>query len=135
MYLFPGEEAFFKSLPKASFPSMKLKRSKFKLENGESVHLLLCPGSCPRHLRPLSCRIFPLTPYLTAGGILMVKIDPRSRRLCPLAENGSKRFLSRDFVRRVRRACKALTADEKILAYIEKLSRMLDERFFQIKYP
>ena len=57
MLLFPGEEALYQPLPAG-----------FSLRQDDGVLpgmlLLTCGGVCDRALRPLACRMFPLTPVL-----------------------------------------------------------------------
>jgi hypothetical protein len=95
--------------------------------NGHPLLLGRCTGSCPRVLRPLSCRIFPLTPYINARDILQVKMDPRAGSICPLAQSFHKNQLDPSFLQGVRRASRLLMQDPLISRYIIWLSRMLDE--------
>ena len=78
MFLFPHEEEYLESLGH----DFTITESNF-IFNGSTVKLLLCNGHCTRRLRPLSCRIFPLFPYLRKGRIT-VDFDPRAKGMCPL---------------------------------------------------
>jgi len=49
-------------------------------------------------MRPLGCRIFPLTPYRKKDGTLAVRVDRRAFAMCPLAPAGL-RALDPAFVR------------------------------------
>lgn len=89
--------------------------------------LATCDDICPRDMRPLSCRVFPLIPYLTENDILLVKLDPRARGVCPLARAADKKELRPEFIRAVRKASSLLIKDPKIKGFIYDLSRMLDE--------
>lgn len=70
--LFPGEAARYESTGWA------------RLDNG----VLTCNGRCPRDMRPLGCRIFPLTPCRKKSGALSLRIDRRAFAMCPLAPHG-----------------------------------------------
>ena len=91
MLLFPGEERLYES------------QSGWRIRRTETGHLLLiCSGSCDRSDRPLSCRIFPLLPVLSKGGI-QVRMDLRARAVCPLSHMGIQ-ALDPLFVEAVRQA-------------------------------
>lgn len=84
MLLFPGEDALYSPLPDG-----------FSLTPNDSVMpgmlLLTCSGSCDRTLRPLACRMFPLTPVLSLRDgheHLTVRMDPRAFAVCPLCDGG-----------------------------------------------
>ena len=98
MYLFPGEEAMF-SLPEEKKTQLlsgeegvlreesewlHITPSEFVVE-GRPVLLATCGGSCPRHLRPLSCRIFPLVPYARRGSRMraMAQTPAKLYRMMP----------------------------------------------------
>jgi hypothetical protein len=85
--LFPGEEALYADADWA------------RVERG----VLTCEGRCPRDMRPLGCRIFPLTPHREKDGTLHVRVDRRAFAMCPLAPHGV-RALNPAFVRAVQDA-------------------------------
>lgn len=89
--------------------------------------LARCEGTCPRNRRPLACRVFPLTPYLTEEDILLIKMDPRAGSICPLARKKSRNSLQPEFIKAVRKASTLLISDPSIKGYIRDLSRELDE--------
>jgi hypothetical protein len=122
MYLFPGEEAMYEGLD-----SPTIIPSGFQTGEDKTALLALCYGNCDRNLRPLACRFFPLTPFITSKGILTVKIDPRAEEICPIARNSDRSQLHPDFVKNARRISQLLIEDPEIKAFIEKLSGMLDE--------
>ena len=70
--LFPGEAARYEGADWA------------RLDDG----VLTCNGRCPRDMRPLGCRIFPLTPCRKKSGALSLRIDRRAFAMCPLAPHG-----------------------------------------------
>jgi hypothetical protein len=122
MYLFPGEEIMYEGL---NFPTII--PSGFQTGTDQTVLLALCHGNCERNLRPLACRFFPLTPFITRKGILTVKIDPRAEEICPIARLSDRTQLHPDFVKNARRVAQLLVEDQAIRVFIEKLSAMLDE--------
>lgn len=85
--LFPGEEALYEGAAWA------------RVEGG----ILTCGGRCPRDMRPLGCRIFPLTPLRRKSGALFVRVDRRAFAMCPLAPSGL-RALDPEFVSAALRA-------------------------------
>jgi len=123
MYLFPGEEIMYEENP----DWMEIKQVNGFAESSSKINLLICQGHCERSLRPLACRIFPLTPYLSSKDILQIKMDPRAKILCPLACHSSPNRLHHRFKKDVQAVFKLLMADKEIKAYIEGLSRILDE--------
>lgn len=88
MRLFPGEETAAEGFVVTDTP--------------DGGRLLTCAGHCDRVARPLSCRIFPLFPYLSADGRMRAVWDPRAFRLCPLVR--ARYTPDRAFIRAVRRA-------------------------------
>lgn len=122
MYLFPGEEL---ALSDSSY--FRIEPTDILLGDGSYVLLANCDGKCDRRIRPLSCRIFPLTPYLTYQQTLTLDLDIRSAGICPLVSGKKTPPLSPDFVRCVRKVIRLLSKDPEILSFIEKLSRILDE--------
>ncbi|MGI6704756.1 MAG: hypothetical protein ACOX6S_00330 [Clostridia bacterium] len=123
MYLFPGEEIMYEEKP----DWMKIKKVNGFVNNSNKINLLICQGRCERSLRPLACRIFPLTPYLRSNDILQIRMDPRAAILCPLVRHSNPNRLHRRFKKDVLVVFRMLMADGEIKEYIEGLSRMLDE--------
>lgn len=117
MLLFPGEETLYQPCPNWA----QLTPSK----EFPGQYLFTCNGTCERALRPLSCRIFPLTPRVRAGK-LIVEPDVRAWPVCPLMEHGRNGMLPA-FVSAVEEAMVSLCEDEACRAYIEKLSAHLAE--------
>ena len=117
MLLFPGEEALYDPLPQgyaivpddAVMPGMRL---------------LTCDGACDRALRPLACRMFPLTPVLVeseGGEQLRVRVDPRAFAVCPLSEYGV-RGMDREFGRAVLECGRILCGCPEHKAYFRALA-------------
>ena len=125
MYLFPGEEAMFSDLP----PWLKIELSDFTYGNNKPVLIAICSDKCQRELRPLACRIFPLTPYMSHNGVMSIKIDPRAIPICPLAKQAT---LDDAFVSAVARVFKLLAKEKEIQSFVLAVSRLIDEESFLI---
>ena len=121
MLLFPGEEALYDPCPGWA----RLTPSK----DFPGQYLFTCDGTCERKIRPLACRIFPLTPRVR-GGKLSIEPDVRAWPVCPLMEYGVE-GMDGTFVSAVREAAAFLWEDERCRAYLEALSNYLSqfERF------
>ena len=92
---------------------------------GEPVPLLTCRMPCPRPMRPLACRLFPLGPFVK-GDRLTVRMDLRARPLCPLYSSGIA-GLSPAFVSAVKSALRLLWADPVHREYLCLLTEHLKE--------
>ena len=93
----------------------------------DGTPLVVCGGRCEREKRPLSCRVFPLFPYVTREGRVKAVYDPRAFRVCPLVKRNENVPLRRDFVRAVRKAGRLLMRDEACRAFLQAQSREIDE--------
>ncbi len=122
MYLFPGEERLPHS---ADF--LRIAPTELYYLPGKPVFFASCQGQCTRSIRPLACRIFPLTPYLTAKDVLIVKFDPRATALCPLAQNYQRSDLDPRFVKAVRHVGRELVDNAETKPFLKWLSALLDE--------
>ncbi len=115
MILFAGEEKFLD-------PSIKIKEN-------DGVKYAVCNGSCNRNKRPLSCRIYPLFPYIKEKNekkYIEVGLDFRAK--CPLTSCEYK--FNRRFVKTVGRAGKYLLLNEETaepLFEISEASRECEE--------
>ena len=107
MMLFPYEEEIMPP-PSEAFP--------YRVIPSEAVRrdgrLLVCEGRCEREHRPLACRIFPLriavmTDPDTDEPYAAARIDPRAKRVCPLAGDGID-GMAPEFVKAVEAAGEAL---------------------------
>ena len=132
MLLFPGEEEVFKLL---NPDGIKIEKTELKYEfdgKERTVYLATCDGKCDRFQRPLSCRIFPLTPYLTADGKLEIIIDPRGKGICPMAKALYLEDFDGAFVRNIRRAFTLLMKNVRFKSFMKMYSEYLDEfrRFY-----
>ncbi len=135
MYLFPGEEVMFGSRTDLTWCRIETHdvaiRQFCPLWEGriKSVGFLVCEGECPRHLRPLACRLFPLVavahsfcPTLDLPDPCVyhidVILDPDAAFICPLVRHASLTQLNPTFVHACRQAYSVLARDPLILADI-----------------
>lgn len=133
MYLFPGEKSVYKLL---NPDWAEIENSEFSYEfdgNKKTVPIIFCNGKCDRYQRPLACRIFPLTPYVNAGGKLEIIIDPRGRTMCPLSRELSLDEFDYKFVRNVKKAFMLLLKNAEIKEYMHSYSEYIDgyRKFFE----
>ncbi len=119
MYLFPYEQVMFEDKPQW----LRIEKTNFKYKTNENALIALCRPPCERGLRPLSCRIFPLFPYLNIMGELEIIFDPRGKGICPL----NLELISKDFIKRVYLVFKFLLRFEPVHTFTFELSRQLDE--------
>ena len=122
MYLFPGEEVMYDPMPSWG----EMHDIDFTYGDGKEVHLFTCDGTCDRSMRPLSCRIFPLVPYVKKGTELDIRMDIRGRGMCPLATAMKKEDLSPVFVERVTAAMKICMSVKETREFLYSLSETLD---------
>jgi len=88
--------------------------------------MLMCTGMCRRELRPFLCRIFPLSPVLGRGGKWTVRMDARSRAVCPLSRAGLN-GLDPDFVRGCARAVRIIAEDSQGEAFLRRWAEIEGE--------
>lgn len=132
MLLFPGEEEVY-DLLKPEWA--RVDRTDLKYEYNKktyTVPILMCDGECNRFERPLSCRIFPLTPHLGADGKLEIIVDPRGKGICPLAKAFYLRDFDEKFLKNIRKAFALLMKNKRVAAFMKEYSAYLDEfnRFY-----
>ena len=120
MYLFPGEEEMF-----CGKENFTVDKSEMEC-NGKNISILFCKPYCNRNERPLSCRIFPLFPYITKDGYMKVIVDPRGRGVCPLHNKELKDF-NPAFVRGVRHIGEILIEENECYNFLYEISRLIDE--------
>ena len=105
VYLFPGEEALLKDVSWGT------------VTDTDFAPMLVCRGPCVRSMRPIACRIFPLTPVPNGSG-WSAAVDTRARPICPLALRLGD--LRPDFVRGVRSAIRILASDPDTEAFLRR---------------
>lgn len=122
MYLFPGEEKMYGDVSAWA----KVSVTDFEYEQGRFAPLLACDGRCERKIRPLACRIFPLTPYVGRDGRLSVIVDPRGRGLCPMAVLRISDF-DAEFVNAVGDVGRIMMKNPHCRAFLKSLSATFDD--------
>ena len=129
LYLLPGEKEFLEE-EGADFEIKREPREEHDLPDsyGEYVYAVYCkkPGSCNRRFRPIQCRTFPLWPYITEDGDLLLSFyNDELPYECPLIEE--KRVLSEEFVKATYEAWEILTEDEAVREMVAADSRKRPE--------
>ena len=132
MFLFPGEDKVFKLLKPAG---MRIEHSDLEYnDNGiiRKTPILFCSGECDRYIRPLACRIFPLTPMLADDGRISVITDPRAKSICPLAKTFYLDEYEDAFVKAVKKAFVLLSKNSHVYAFLKEYTNYINEfnRFF-----
>jgi len=120
MYLFPGEEKLFKNNP-----DFKIVSSEFEYA-GKVADILICKGHCNRKLRPLSCRIFPVIPYIKKDNFKLI-FDPRAKSVCPLVELNGFSQLDKEFIRKTENVIRLLMKFKETRLFLEGLTDILDD--------
>ncbi len=92
----------------------------------DGVRLAVCEGYCKRKERPLSCRIFPFFPYVTAEGKIKVVPDIRGVNICPLVRQFEDIKFDKGFLWRVKKVGRLLYADEVCREFLVDTSREID---------
>ena len=100
--------------------------SNLSVKEKEDVRLAVCNGRCNRDERPLSCRIFPFFPYVTAEGKIKVIPDVRGINVCPLISNFADVKFDKGFLWRVKKVGRLLYADEECRKFLTETSREID---------
>ncbi len=127
MLLFPGECEVYRLLE----PNWaRLDKTDMTYEwNGKTyrVPILFCDGCCDRYQRPLSCRIFPLTPRLDGEGRLEIVTDPRAKHVCPISRGFLPGDYSAKFVKNIRRSFTLLMKSSRFRAFMKEYTNYLDD--------
>lgn len=132
MFLFPGELSVYKLLNPEGF---RVEMSDLEYIHNEKKHktpIVFCEGDCDRYVRPLACRIFPLTPILNDEGKLEIITDPRAKRLCPLAKTLYLNEYDADFMEAIRKAFLVLLKNKQVYSFMQEYTKYINEfkRFF-----
>ena len=122
MHLFPGEEVMFEN----ESNWMVMKDTDLSYGENKNIKLAVCKGECIRGKRPLGCRIFPLTPYISEEENLIIKMDPRAKVRCPLADHTTINKLQPSFITAVKKAIEMLVQDNEVKAFMKYISREID---------
>ena len=114
MLLFPGEAEAYAD------------RKGWVVRHAAQGDIVVCPGTCDREERPLSCRLFPLLPLIGDDGAIRVVTDLRARAVCPLARQG-KSALDPEFIDAVREAGELLAQSEEQALFLDVLEAEQEE--------
>ena len=114
MLLFPGEAEAYAD------------REGWVVRHAAQGDIVVCPGTCDREERPLSCRLFPLLPLIGDDGAIRVVTDLRARAVCPLARQG-KSALDPEFIDAVREAGELLAKSEEQALFLDVLEAEQEE--------
>ena len=114
MLLFPGEADAYSD------------RAGWEIRKTAKGEMVLCPGTCSREERPLSCRLFPLLPLIGDDGEIRTVLDLRAAPVCPLARQG-KEALDPAFIEAVREAGEILVQQEEQALFLEMLEEEQEE--------
>ncbi len=109
MLLFPGEAEAYAD------------REGWVVRHAAQGDIVVCPGTCDREERPLSCRLFPLLPLIGDDGAIRVVTDLRARAVCPLARQG-KSAMDPAFIDAVREAGEILARNDEKAVFLALLA-------------
>jgi len=115
MLLFPFEE---KVLADKGY---EIIQSKWQYGD-KKAYILYCSGTCCREYRPLSCRIFPLTPILDNAGSVKLIMNPLAKSICPLARSLKPKQLEPEFIQNAYKAINRIAKLKGGKEYIRMLS-------------
>lgn len=129
IFLLPGEEKIHdRSADWLTWNTLSTDEYEFPESWHGNVSFVRCktPPHCPRIMRPLQCRSFPLSPHLTEDGeLVMIYNDADLPYCCPMIEEETE--LDPDFVRATHTVWKHLIRDPLIRDLVEMESRERDE--------
>ena len=115
MLLFPGEKEYFDG--KDGFTLIRDERY--------GCDAVVCAGSCERPERPLACRIYPYSFYVSQSGAVTVAKDLRALGRCPLTEKEYQ--LNKQFLRRMRMCARIIENDRKLYEFVGRFSALLTD--------
>jgi len=124
MLLFPGEELLYQSMENSWY---NIKESNIILPGGYKISYLVCNGTCPRECRPLSCRIYPVIPYINESGRVEFRPDIRSLGTCPIIFDSEKHAISEAFIDKLYLSFSSLLKEKAVIEFIEVLTYQYDE--------
>lgn len=121
MFIFPYEECMLEDLPFG-----EIEQSNCEYSDCKTADIFFCNSPCTRNMRPLSCRIFPLTPYVKDGKIIL-KMNTAAKKMCPIAKNMDLSDLDPDFVLNVRKTINRILKIKDGDDFIQMLSDIEDQ--------
>lgn len=127
IYLLPGEEKLFdRKEPWLKWSVEDAEDFEFPDSWSGKVYFVRCktPPHCPREMRPLQCRFYPLAPYLTEKRKLQLILSPADLPYrCPLIDD--KMTLQPDFIKATYTVWKHLIRDPLIFDLVKMDSKEL----------
>ena len=131
IYLLPGEEKLFtRKEDWLKWSAENAEDYEFPLSWSGKVYFVRCktPPHCPRELRPLQCRFYPLSPYLTEDGKLELILSPTELPYrCPLIHDELP--LQRSFIKATKTVWNRLIQDPLIRDLVLMDSEVIRKRF------
>lgn len=132
MFLFPGESEVYKLIRPEGF---RIEMSDLTYDDEgvkRKTPIIFCDGNCDRYVRPLACRIFPLTPIFDDKGKIEIIVDPRAKSICPLAKTMYLNEYDKDFIKAVRRSFILLAKNRHVRAFLKEYTSYINEfrKFF-----
>ena len=133
MLLFPGEKQVYKLINPTN---MRIEETDlaYRYNNKEyKTPILFCDGQCDRYIRPLACRIFPLTPVLDDNGQIEIITDPRAKSICPLAKTLYLDEYDENFVKSVKKAFTLLNKNKHVHTFMVEYTKYIKDflKFFE----
>ena len=119
MYLFPGEEKMFTGNEDwLQWERRDPRRDDFPPSWVDPVYFVRCTKPCPREMRPLSCRFFPLTPHILKDKrLILITETLELPYTCPLIVQDIP--LRADFIEVVAQSWQELLKDFRIRDLVE----------------
>lgn len=137
IYLLPGEEKLFtREEPWLSWSAETAQDYDFPPSWHGTIYFVRCTCAphCPRKLRPLQCRLFPLAPHLLSDGTLTLILSPLELPYrCPLIEDSME--LTPSFIQAVSTVWRRLIRDPLIYDLVAYDSEERDEAFLTFVSP
>ena len=133
MFLFPGEREVYKLL-KPDGIKIEMSDLVYSYDGNEyKTPILFCNGDCDRYIRPLACRIFPLTPILDEYGKIQIITDPRAKSICPLAKTLYLDEYDEKFIKSIKKVFILLNKNKRVHSFLVEYTKYINEftRFFK----
>jgi Fe-S-cluster containining protein len=133
MYLLPGEESMFLGDEDwLVWEEQSPEDYDFPHSWKQTVYFIRCTKECPREKRPIQCRTFPLAPYITKKGeLILIRETLPLPYQCPLITN--QVTLEKNFIHAVFEAWSKLIQDSRIYDLVEYDSQ--ERQGLDIVYP
>lgn len=129
IYLLPGEEKIHdRHADWLTWNTQSTEEYFFPESWRGNVHWVCCnePPHCPREMRPIQCRTFPLAPHLTEDDeLIMVWNDDELPYICPMIEDEVE--LDPDFIKATHTVWKHLIRDPLIYDLVKSDSLVRTE--------